>query len=130
MTKTTMIDLAFFLAQTANMLWNCVLCPDQTSDQFRVYEFMRLPQPGSLVFENSSGLIQLKRGNKEGVFKAVGWIDAMTREPIETEWDEEHEGRPKPTENVVYIRTLDGERVRWTNCAFLAIPTLDILSSA
>lgn len=101
-------------------LWLAVLCGNPNGQQLAIYKRMQNPQVGDLV----SGMTTTFLGPNSGL-RGVGYLEEMTIEPfpMEEPWDEELEGKPAPTEQVWYIRTFEGERLRWTNEQFLVCLT-------
>jgi hypothetical protein len=83
--------------------------------------YIYCPIPGDLVAEISS--------RKRGVpaLDAVGTLVSVKEEPVELAdgetWDVVARGRPRPTETVTRLLTLNDREIRWTNCEFLAIVT-------
>lgn len=124
---TSLEDMAMYLASTANTLYSSVLCGSPTGNQNTIYQFMKAPQPGSLVFEITFGVLSLYRDDRAGVLKSMGFLKTITEEPVDMEWDEKTEGKPHPKETVYYVTNFDGNDCRWANCKFIAIPTKDIL---
>lgn len=80
---------------------------------------------GRTVFE-----CMMWRMGKANILDCVGVLERMEREPIcaEEQWRDPVNGYgayphdPVPTEQVWYIRTLDGREVRWTNALFVLVP--------
>lgn len=82
---------------------------------------MKAPVVGDWVIETSTIYM-----NGRSPLDAVGILEEAGREPVvwsdpDFVWDEEEQGVPHPTEQVWYIRTLDGRRFRWTNASIIAI---------
>jgi hypothetical protein len=87
---------------------------------------MRAPQVGDLVLEISTIYYA------DRVAERIGRLVRTEREPMYTakEWYEDNEAdadEPIPDERVWYIALPDGREYRWTNAAFIAVPT-NILS--
>lgn len=82
----------------------------------RMYAAAQRPQPGDLVIETSLLYYPAEP-------KRFGTLLRIEREPVcdPSQWDEEAEGRPVPTERVFYIRGLDGQEHRWVNADFMRI---------
>lgn len=57
--ELTNLDLAFNLARTSFTLYKTVLCGSQTRDQKTIYDFMKEPSVGQLVFETTAGVLSL-----------------------------------------------------------------------
>lgn len=82
---------------------------------------MMNPQVGDLVAETTTNG---RLGGSD--LNAVGILEEITREPVDFGddpdfvWDEAVEGMPHPDEKIVYIRTFDGRRLRWSNAHFVA----------
>lgn len=80
---------------------------------------------GRTVFES-----MMWRMGKPSILDCIGVLERLEREPICTEEDWRdpvighgaYPNEPVPTEQVWYIRTLDGREVRWTNALFVLVP--------
>lgn len=80
---------------------------------------------GKPVFE-----CMMWRMGQNNILDCIGVLDRTLREPIcsEEHWRDPVNGHgaypeePVPTEQVWYIRTLDGREVRWTNALFVRVP--------
>lgn len=97
--------------------------PPNTEERLKRMEAIRA---NDLVMETTSGAWMFGRnGNyRTKPESAVGLLHKVTQEPVpfDEPWDEKSEGRPHPTEEVVYIRPLDGGQIiRWTNAHFITI---------
>lgn len=99
--------------------WDLCLGGSDYPHKKEVREHMRSLEPGDLVAEASGGM------RSSDCTKAVGWFEREAEELIEgmeEDWDVGADG-PLPMEKVIYITSLDGRKVRWTNCEFLRVPT-------
>lgn len=82
---------------------------------------MKKPVVGDWVFEASTcGMKSRPDLDGIGILEAVEWEKIDFGDP-DFVWDEAEEGGPWPTEEVFYIRTMDGRRFRWTNAMIIAI---------
>lgn len=109
-------DAARLLLAVGRNAWSAVLMASGSLQGNRMYEWMRNPKPGQLVFGSTGWL-----GNPP--INCVGYLKLRTREPIT--WQDETgltEEDRKQTEEVWYIKTLDGRDMRWTNEVFYAVP--------
>ncbi len=120
------IKAARAIAVLAYKAYDAVLCGRPTGIQSALYAFMKDVQPGRLVVE----ITALGRPDRDP-FNSVGELIRIAAEPVvfsdpEFVWDEKEEGRPAPTEQIFYIRLLDGTEYRWSNATFICVPeTLD-----
>lgn len=99
-----------------NHAWLAVICGNQNQRHKAIYEAMKSPVVGDLVFESST----IYRRSMD--IDAVGILTKDCLEPAFEDWDEDEEGGPCPTERVFYIQTLDDREKRWTNASFQCVP--------
>lgn len=121
MKRERVVKLACHIAVSAIVAYDNALAGN-APNQRRAMERLSSPWFGDLVVEITT-FFRTDRPKLD----AVGWLLRKTQEKIDFGdpgfvWDEAAEGRPHPTEEVVYIETLDGREFRWTNAKFIAIP--------
>jgi hypothetical protein len=90
----------------------------------RLQERMAEVKVGDIVVETSTIYMAPRRSHMDG----IGILLRDVREPVNfgpdaEPWDEVAEGRPHPTERVVYIQTFDGREFRWENASFISVPS-------
>lgn len=115
------INLATIIRGFANNAHGATLVGDPWPVTRTFQERMSNVELGDLVVEQST------RRSPEDDLNAVGWLEETAWEKVdfgdpEFVWDEDAEGEPHPTEQIFYIRTLDGRRFRWSNARFIAVP--------
>lgn len=115
--------LATTLRRSIYNAYMATLVGDAPEVTKRYYKRASKPQIGDLVTEATT--IGGMRHDNATDLDGVGILEDVTWEPVDFGdpdfvWDEAEEGRPHPTEQVFYIRTLDGRRFRWVNANFVA----------
>jgi len=111
--------IASTLRRTIHNAWFASLSPSgNRSPLAEVYNKRATnPQIGDMVAEIST------ISYRERDLKGVGILVDIADEPIDCgdyDWDEEVEGRPRPTERVFYIKALDGSLHRWLDAEIIA----------
>lgn len=120
MTEEQLEEYARVLRTSADNAWSNTLIGTEARCVHDAYARMKAPVVGDWVIETST-LYVTGRPHLD----AVGVLEEAGREPVvwgdpDFVWDEKEDG-PHPTEQVWYIRTLDGRRFRWTNASIIAI---------
>jgi len=99
--------------------WSNTLIGTDAKSVRDTFDRMKNPVVGDWVIEAST--IYGGRNHDSSDLDGVGILEQMDQERVDMEWDEAEDG-PHPTEQIAYIRTLDGRLFRWSNASILAFP--------
>lgn len=123
MPPATSDQLLRLLVENAYLVYDSCMVGNPAPKIAERYEAIANPKPGDLVLEVTAGIPR-----SSGVWdrEAIGYLEKVTTERIDAladeKWDEAAEGRPCPTEDCWYVRSLaTNTPTRWVNCRFIKV---------